>query len=119
MNLTITGIHMDTGATLQQNAEARVTERLTRHFGHINAVHVSFEKDGHHTHLHRAKIRALVNEGEVEATDSARDPYVALDAALDKAIRQLEKHKGKLHKGRERARKSHLKERVADAVNAA
>lgn len=104
MNITTTGLHMETGTALQ----AYVTERmagLKKTFEQVIDVHVAFTHEGHHHHLHHAAATVHANGITLHAAGSGIDWYAALDDATTKIERQLDKYKGRLNKHRERRRK--------------
>lgn len=104
MKLTITGLHMDTGATLKTRTEEKM-EGLTTYFDKINDVHVVFVNEPHHQHLHKAEVRVHANGIVLQAEGTGIDWYGALDDVYSKLQKQLEKYKGRLQKHRERRAK--------------
>lgn len=95
MKLTITGIHMDTGTTLQAHTEEKLA-KLREHFDHLTDVHVAYT----HNHNYHADITLHVNGAHLKAEGRGVDPYVAMNDATKKLVAQLDKHKGRLQKHR-------------------
>lgn len=92
MHINLTGHHVDVTDSLRSYVHEK-TERLRRHFDHINQVHVvlSVEK------LRQiAEAKLHVNGGELFANAESQDMYAAIDALVDKLDRQIVKHKEKL-----------------------
>jgi len=92
MQIELTGNHVDITPALRDYVESKFT-RIERHFDHVIGIHVvlSIEKQRHKAeatvHASRAKIFADAVQG---------DMYAAIDAMLDKIVRQVKKHKEKL-----------------------
>lgn len=110
MQVTVTGVHMETGEALKAHTEAKMVE-LKHYFEHVMDVHVAFVKEAHHHHLHGAEVTVHVNGLTLRAEGQGIDFYAAIDDAQGKLLRQLEKYKGRLGKHRERRRKLKEKER--------
>lgn len=111
MNITTTGLHMDTGAALQAYVKERMAN-LKKTFEQVIDVHAAFTHEGHHQHLHHAATTVHANGITLHATGSGIDWYAALDEAATKLERQLDRYKGRLNKHRERRRKfsEHMKD---------
>jgi ribosomal subunit interface protein len=102
MQISISG-NIDTGSSLQQYVEEKLTKQVKKHFDSAVSAHVHFKKqnqkqNGNHP-IHHVTI--AINEGSkrhVEVTSDAKgsDIHVTFDMALHKVITQLRKHKDKM-----------------------
>lgn len=92
MQINLTGHHLDITPALRDYVSEKF-EKLTRHFDHINNVHVvmSVEKL-----VQKVEAKLNVNGGEIFADAEHDDMYAAIDALLDKLDRQIIRHKEKL-----------------------
>lgn len=104
MNITVTGIHMDTGHALQDYAKERLIS-LKKHFTHVLTVTVNFVQEAHHHHLHKADVTVHANGITLRSEGNGVDWHAALDDAAEKLERQLDRYKGRLHKHVERRQK--------------
>ena len=111
MDVTIAGVHMETGAALQTHTEEKAA-LLAHHFDKIIEVHAVFKQEPHHHHLHTAELTVHANGITLRAESQGIDYYAALDDATEKLVRQLDKYKGRLTKHRERQAK--FKEHLRD-----
>lgn len=92
MQINLTGHQLDITPALRDYVSEKF-EKLTRHFDHINNVHVvmSVEKL-----VQRVEAKLNVNGGEIFADSEHDDMYAAIDGLLDKLDRQIIRHKEKL-----------------------
>lgn len=92
MQINLTGHQLDITPALRDYVSEKF-EKLTRHFDHINNVHVvmSVEKL-----VQRVEAKLNVNGGEIFADAEHDDMYAAVDGLLDKLDRQIIRHKEKL-----------------------
>lgn len=111
MRVTVSGVHMETGKALQEHAEDRMKE-LKEYFDQVVDVNVTFVQEAHHHNIHVADVTVHVSGLTLRAEAQGIDWYGALDEAISKLLRQLDKYKGRLHKHREKQRKH--KESVKD-----
>lgn len=111
MQVTVTGVHVETGDVLKTHAQDKMQE-LKQYFDQVMDVHVTFVQEPHHHHIHVADVTVHVSGLMLRAEGQGIDFYAALDDAAGKLIKQLEKHKGRLSKHRERRRKN--KEKLKD-----
>ncbi|HEX4911974.1 MAG: ribosome hibernation promoting factor [Permianibacter sp.] len=89
MQINLTGHHVEITDALRSFVNEKF-EKLTRHFDHINNVHVilSVEKL-----RQKAEAKLNVNGGELFADCEDGDMYAAIDMLIDKLDRQVKKHK--------------------------
>jgi putative sigma-54 modulation protein len=111
MRVTVTGVHVETGEALREQAVRKVEEFL-QYFEKVNDVHVAFVQEAHHHHLHACEVTAQANGIVLRGEGQGIDFYAALDDAAGKITRQLERYKGRLNKHRERRKK--FKEHMKD-----
>jgi len=97
MKITISGIHMDIGESLNSHINSQLTEEGHKYFERpINSsVTITKEKN----HLFTTDI--LMNEGTgtgilIKASAHDSDAYKSFDQALSKTTQQLKKHKTRL-----------------------
>lgn len=92
MQINLTGHHVEITEAMRGFVNEKF-QRLTRHFDHINNVHVilSVEKL-----RQKAEAKLNVNGGELFADHEDGDMYAAIDQLVDKLDRQVKKHKEKL-----------------------
>jgi putative sigma-54 modulation protein len=67
--------------------------RLKKHFDHITSIHVFFNVS---KMIQAAEATVHVPGCEVSAKAESEDMYKTIDLLVDKLMRQLDKHKGKL-----------------------
>jgi len=96
MDITIHGKQMDVGDALSQHVEDKISEINQKYFNHAAFATITFAKEGHgklvkaHIHIQMGKNIMIM----ADATEA--DPYVAFDAAAEKAAKQLRRYKRKL-----------------------
>ena len=96
MRISISGKHMETGESLKSYVEEHLTNAVTKYFKDAINADVIFSKRGQFY-----ECEVIVNEGiknglSVTAKDESSDVYGAFDTALDRAEKQLRRHKRKL-----------------------
>ncbi|TQV72874.1 ribosome hibernation promoting factor [Aliikangiella marina] len=92
MQINLTGHHLDVTDSLRNYVHEKF-ERISRHFDHINNVHVILQVEK----LRQiAEAKLNVNGGEIFANSESEDMYAAIDSLVDKLDRQVIKHKEKL-----------------------
>ena len=85
---------MDMTESLREHAIARAQESLSE-FPRIEDVHVILDVQKKIHHIAEVVVRAK-NHIHVEAKDETTDMYASIDAAIDKAHRQLRKKRDKI-----------------------
>ncbi|RJX70632.1 ribosome hibernation promoting factor [Vibrio sinensis] len=93
MQINISGHHIDLTDSMQDYVNSKF-KKLERFFEHINSISVvlSVEKL-----RQNAEATLHVNQGEIHASADNDNMYAAIDALVDKLVRQLNKHKEKLN----------------------
>ena len=102
MQISITG-NLDTGISLQNYVEEKLTKEVNKYFDSAISAHVYFKKqnqkkDGHHPINH---VTISINEGSkrhvaIKSDAEGTDIYVTFDLALDKIVKQLRRYKKRL-----------------------
>lgn len=116
MNITITGVHMQTGEGLQTHARKALHDLLEK-FDQIHGAEVAFHHDHHQ---HHADITVHASGLTLRAGGEGTDFYHATDAALHKIKRQVERYKGRMLKHRKRLKKHGTPvEHLAEGLHAA
>lgn len=94
MNIEITGRHMEISRAIRSYAEEKA-QRLERYFDRIVRLRIILESEG--DDRHKAEIVISVGKGATLVSHSSESTmFAAIDIVLDKAERQLTKHKEKL-----------------------
>ncbi|CAM3983550.1 MULTISPECIES: ribosome hibernation promoting factor [Vibrio] len=92
MQINITGHHVELTESLQEYVDTKF-QKLERFFEHINNVQVILKLEKVN---HIAEATLHVSQGDIHATAEEENMYAAIDALVDKLVRQLTKHKEKL-----------------------
>lgn len=94
MNITVTGRHLDVGASLRQRVEEGLEAAVAKYFDRAIDAHVTFDKRGNFFQVEIAVHvgRGIVAQGGAEADD----PYVAFAAAQEHLAKRLRRHKRRL-----------------------
>ncbi|QIA62367.1 ribosome hibernation promoting factor [Vibrio astriarenae] len=92
MQINLNGHHVDLTDSLQDYVNTKF-EKLERFFDHINNVHVVLRVE---KNRQIAEATLHVNQGDIHAAAEDESMYAAIDALVDKLVRQLNKHKEKL-----------------------
>jgi putative sigma-54 modulation protein len=90
--IQFTGHNVEITETLRDFATNKLT-RLKRHADRITSLHVIFNVD---KLLQKAEAKLHIPGNEIYASAESDDMYKAIDILVDKLIRQLEKHRGKV-----------------------
>lgn len=93
MNINVTCRHMEVTDSLRDHATSRVTESLSE-FPRVEDVHVILDVQKIN-HIAEVVIRAK-NHIHVEAREETSDMYASIDAAVEKAHKQLRKRRDKI-----------------------
>lgn len=111
MELTVHGKQIDVGAALRNHVEEKLQDIDQKYFNHATTATVTFSKEGHGHGLFRAHISYLVAKNIMIVTEAEEnDPYIAFDAAAEKAAKRLRRYKKKLRDHHQRSQKTPEKE---------
>jgi putative sigma-54 modulation protein len=91
MQINLSGHHVEITEALRENVNIKMA-KLTRHFDHINNVHVvlTVEKSNQ-----IAEATIHLSGTDLHAKAENPDMYVSIDSLVDKLDRQILKYKGK------------------------
>lgn len=107
MHITVTGRHLDVGASLRRRVEEGLAAAVAKYFDRAIEAHVTFDKRGQ---FFLADIAVHVGRGIVaHSGGEADDPYVAFSGALEHLAKRLRRHKRRLrdhHNAASRASKT-------------
>lgn len=107
MHITVTGRHLDIGASLRRRVEEGLGAAVAKYFDRAIEAHVTFAKRGQ---FFLADIAAHVGRGIVaHSGGEADDPYIAFSGALEHLAKRLRRHKRRLrdhHNATARANKA-------------
>ncbi|HEY7608330.1 MAG TPA: ribosome-associated translation inhibitor RaiA [Alphaproteobacteria bacterium] len=107
MHITVTGRHLDVGASLRRRVEEGLAAAVAKYFDRAIEAHVTFDKRGQ---FFLADIAVHAGRGIVaHSGGEADDPYVAFSGALEHLAKRLRRHKRRLrdhHNAVSRAGKS-------------
>lgn len=97
MELTVHGKQIDVGDALRTHVEEKIEDLNSKYFNHTTYATVTFSKEGHG----HPKIKSLISiklgkDIMIIADAVEHDPYVAFDAASEKAGKQLRRYKRRL-----------------------
>lgn len=91
MHITVTGRHLDVGASLRRRVEQGLDAAVAKYFDRAIEAHVTFDKRGQ---FFIADIAAHVGRGIVaHSSREADDPYRAFSGAVDHLAKRLRRHK--------------------------
>jgi ribosomal subunit interface protein len=94
MHITVTGRHLDVGASLRRRVEEGLAAAVAKYFDRAIEAHVTFDKRGQ---FFLADIAVHVGRGIVaHSGGEADDPYLAFGGALDHLAKRLRRHKRRL-----------------------
>lgn len=97
MQIQMTGHNVEVTPALREFTENKF-QKLTTHSEKITSIHVTFTID----HLDQiAEAQINVPGSSIHAKASAEKMYTAIDALLDKCVRQLDKYREKHNEHRE------------------
>jgi ribosomal subunit interface protein len=107
MHITVTGRHLDVGASLRRRVEEGLAAAVAKYFDRAIEAHVTFDKRGQ---FFLADIAVHVGRGIVaHSGGEADDPYVAFSGAIEHLAKRLRRHKRRLrdhHNAESRAGKT-------------
>ncbi len=92
MQINIQGHHVDLTDSMQDYVHSKF-EKLERFFDHINSIQVVLRVEKVNQ---IAEATLHVNQHDIHAAATDESMYAAIDALVDKLVRQLNKHKEKL-----------------------
>ena len=94
MHITVTGRHLDVGASLRRRVEEGLVAAVAKYFDRAIEAHVTFDKRGQ---FFIADIAVHVGRGIVaHSGGEADDPYVAFSSALEHLAKRLRRQKRRL-----------------------
>lgn len=93
MQVTVTGRHMEITDAIRSHVHERV-ERALVDFPEVLKVHVILQVEKYR-HIAEVVIQASHHQ-HVEAREDSPDMYVSIDRVLEKAARQLRRHRDKV-----------------------
>ena len=94
MHITVTGRHLDVGASLRRRVEEGLAAAVAKYFDRAIEAHVTFDKRGQ---FFIADIAVHVGRGIVaHSGGEADDPYVAFSSALEHLAKRLRRQKRRL-----------------------
>lgn len=111
MKIQVSGHHLNVGEALRSHVESKLQNCVKKYFENPINAHVTLEKERDHL----IKTYIVVNEGtgsnlviKSEAHDA--DAYRSFDIAIEKAERQLSKHKDRIkhHQKHQKDRMAHI-----------
>ena len=93
MQINLSGHHVEITEALRENVNTKM-EKLTRHFDHINNVHIvlTVEKSNQ-----IAEATVHVSGTDLHAKAENADMYASIDGLVSKLDKQILKHKGKIN----------------------
>jgi ribosomal subunit interface protein len=94
MHITVTGRHLDVGASLRRHVEEGLDAVVGKYFDRAIEAHVTFDKRGQ---FFIADIAVHVGRGIVaHSGGEADDPYLAFSSATAHLAKRLRRHKRRL-----------------------
>lgn len=106
MEMTVQGKQIDVGDALRQHVKGKMTDIDQKYFNHATDATVTFSREGHGG-LFKVNISMHVGKSIMVVTEATEsDPYVAFDAASEKAAKRLRRYKRKLRDHHERVQKT-------------
>jgi ribosomal subunit interface protein len=107
MHITVTGRHLDVGASLRRHVEEGLNAVVAKYFDRAIEAHVTFDK---RAQFFTADIAVHVGRGIVaHSTAEADDPYLSFSVSADHLAKRLRRHKRRLrdhHNAEARATKA-------------
>ena len=101
MQLNIAGQHVNVGQSFEDYATEKM-EVIRQHFDQLHDVNITLSTE---RHLHKVEVALHVSGLHLHAEGEGEDWYPALDRAVEKLIKQLQKYKGRMKKHQERREK--------------
>ena len=103
METTVQGKQIDVGDALREHVTDKLEDIDHKYFNHGTTATVTFSREGHGHNLFKVNISFNVGKNIAVVTEATEhDPYVAFDAASEKAAKRLRRYKKRLrdHHGR-------------------
>lgn len=106
MEMTVQGKQIDVGDALRAHVKGKMSDIDQKYFNHATDATVTFSREGHGG-LFKVNISMHVGKSIMVVTEAVEnDPYVAFDAASEKAAKRLRRYKRKLRDHHERVEKT-------------
>ena len=97
MELNVHGKQIDVGDALRTHVTEKIEDLNSKYFNHTTFANVTFSREGHGHPLTKAHISIKLGKNIMVIADAVEnDPYVAFEAAAEKAGKQLRRYKKKL-----------------------
>lgn len=107
MEMTVQGKQIDIGDALREHVTDKLTDIDQKYFNHATDATVTFSREGHGNALFKVHISVRVGKNIMVITEAVEnDPYVAFDAASEKAAKRLRRYKKKLRDHHQRTEKT-------------
>lgn len=107
MEMTVQGKQIDIGDALREHVEDKMTDIDSKYFNHATDATVTFSREGHGNGMFRVHISVRVGKNIMVITEATEnDPYIAFDAASEKAAKRLRRYKRKLRDHHARTEKT-------------
>ncbi len=103
MEMTVQGKQVDVGNALREHVTDKLEDIDQKYFNHATTATVTFSREGHGSAKFKVNISFNISKNIDVITEAIeKDPYVAFDAASEKAAKRLRRYKRKLrdHHGR-------------------
>jgi ribosomal subunit interface protein len=102
MDLTVHGKQMSVGDALRTHVANKIEDMNQKYFNHATFATITFSKEGHGK-LVKSHISIQLGKNILIVADAIEgDPYIAFDAASEKAAKQLRRYKRRLRDHHER-----------------
>lgn len=106
MEMTVQGKQIDVGEALREHVEGKMADIDQKYFNHATDATVTFSREGHGG-MFRVHISMHVGKNIMVVTEAVEnDPYVAFDAASEKAAKRLRRYKRRLRDHHSRREKT-------------
>lgn len=106
MEMTVQGKQIDVGDALREHVKGKMTDIDQKYFNHATDATVTFSREGHGG-LFKVNISMHIGKNIMVVSEAVEgDPYVAFDAASEKAAKRLRRYKRKLRDHHERIQKT-------------
>ena len=107
MEMTVQGKQLDVGEALREHVTDKMSDIDQKYFNHATDTTVTFSREGHGSQMFKVHISMHIGKNILVVTEATEnDPYVAFDAASEKAAKRLRRYKRKLRDHHERIEKT-------------